>query len=88
MFFVVQLDQFQVFTCAGFFNLVPVGRIADVLVLLELVANHLQELVGVGTQVLHEAHQILDGLLHHHSALQVEQRRGFLGCFFLHMLFE
>lgn len=47
----------------------PVGCVADFFVLLELVADHLKELVGVGTQVLHQAHQILDGLFHHHCAL-------------------
>ena len=35
------------------FILLPVGCVADVLVLFELVADHLKELVGVGTQVLH-----------------------------------
>lgn len=52
----------------------PVGRVADVLVLFELVTDHLQELVGVGTQVLHEVHQVLDGLLHDHSALEAKTR--------------
>lgn len=31
----------------------PVGGVADLFVLFELVADHFQELVGVGTQVLH-----------------------------------
>lgn len=36
--------------------LIPVGCVADFLVLFELVADHFEELVGVGTQVLHQAH--------------------------------
>lgn len=34
----------------------PVGGVADLLVLFELVADHFEELVRVGTQVLHQAH--------------------------------
>lgn len=51
-------------------NVVPVGGVADLLVLFELVTDHLQELVRVSTEVLHETHQILDGLLDDHSALE------------------
>lgn len=50
----------------------PVACVADFLVFFELVTHHLKELVAVGTQVLHEAHQILDGLLHYHCALEAE----------------
>lgn len=52
----------------------PVGRVANVLVLFQLIADHLQELVGVGTQVLHQVHQVLDGLLHDHRALETKVR--------------
>lgn len=51
-------------------NAVPVGSVADLLVLFELVTDHLQELVRVSTEILHETHQILDGLLNDHSALE------------------
>lgn len=40
----------------AFCHLLPVGCVANFLVLFKLVADHLKELVGVGTQVLHEAH--------------------------------
>lgn len=50
----------------------PVACVADFLVFFELVTHHLKELVAVGTQVLHEAHQILDGLLYYHRALEAE----------------
>lgn len=36
--------------------LLPVSRIADLLVLLELVTDHLQELVRVRTEILHQTH--------------------------------
>lgn len=74
----------QTSSCSGFktkklsfslHHLLPVGCVANVLVLFELVANHLEELIGVGAQVLHQAHEILDRLLHHHRALEVEMRR-------------
>lgn len=58
-----------------FFKVVPVGCVADVFILFELVADHLQELVGVGAQVLHEIHQVLNGLFHHHGALRAEQNK-------------
>lgn len=54
--------------------MLPVGGVADLLVLFELVADHLQELVRVSTEVLHETHQILDGLLDDHSALEKHRR--------------
>lgn len=47
----------------------PIGCVADFLVFFELVTDHLQELVGVRTQILHQVHEVLDGLFHNHSAL-------------------
>lgn len=58
----------------------PVGGVADLLVVLQLVAHHLQELIGVRDQVLHQGHQVLNGLLHDHSVLQNQQTDGFRHC--------
>lgn len=55
-------------------HLLPVRCIADLLVLLEFITHHFEELVGISTQVLHQVHEILDGLLHHHRALEEDKR--------------
>lgn len=49
---------------------IPVGEGAGVLVLLELHAHHVEELIRIGAQVMHQVHQVLDSLLHDHRALE------------------
>lgn len=44
------------YDCVCHIVLLPVSRIADLLVLLELVTDHLQELVRVRTEILHQTH--------------------------------
>lgn len=57
-----------------YYCVLPVGGVADLLVLFELVTDHLQELVRVSTEVLHKTHQILDGLLNNDGALEKRKR--------------
>lgn len=56
---------------------VPVGEGAGVLVLLELHTHHVEELVGIGAQVVHQVHQVLNGLLHNYRALEKKEKHKY-----------
>lgn len=69
-------------------QVLPVGRRAGVLILLELHAHHVEELVWVRAQVMHQIQQVLHCLLHNDCALPRTQRGHRLrSCFCLFVCF-
>lgn len=53
---------------------VPVGWGAGVLVLLELHTHHVEELIWIRTQVMHQVHEVLHSLLHNDCALEMNKK--------------
>lgn len=56
---------------------VPVGKGAGVLVLLEFHTHHVEELVRIGAQVVHQVHQVLNSLLHDYRALEKKEKHKY-----------
>lgn len=62
----------------------PVGRCAGVLVLLQFHTHHVEELIWVRAQVMHQIQEVLHRLLHNDCALPRTQRgHRFRSCFFI-----
>lgn len=54
----------------------PVGCSAGVFVFLELHTHHVEELIRVSTQVMHQVHEVLHCLLQNDCALEEHKDRG------------